>query len=107
MRVPFPFGVWGRMWNSIVSVPDYCLFIYFVFTETQNTMFMVILSVLCSTIGTSWGPSTPPGHKRVLDYWPPIIYIDMNDKKNESRQALLYFISSHCKKHDIKEVVSK
>ena len=28
VRVPFPFGVWGRMWNSIVSVPDHCLFIY-------------------------------------------------------------------------------
>ena len=27
--VPFPFGVYGRMWNSIVSVPDRCLFIYF------------------------------------------------------------------------------
>ena len=25
-RVPFPFGVWGRMWNSIVSVPDRCHF---------------------------------------------------------------------------------
>ena len=25
VRVPFPFGVWGRMWNSIVSVPDHCL----------------------------------------------------------------------------------
>ena len=29
--VPFPFGVKGRIWNSIVSVPDYCLFfIYYV-----------------------------------------------------------------------------
>ena len=27
--VPFPFGVYGRMWNSIASVPDHCLFIYF------------------------------------------------------------------------------
>ena len=27
--VPFPFGVEGRMWNSIVSVPDHCLFMYF------------------------------------------------------------------------------
>ena len=27
--VPFPFGVWERMWNWIVSLPDYCLFIYF------------------------------------------------------------------------------
>ena len=28
ISVPFPFGVWGRMWNSIVSVPDHCLFMY-------------------------------------------------------------------------------
>ena len=28
--VPFQFGVEGRMWKSIVSVPDHCLFIYFV-----------------------------------------------------------------------------
>ena len=27
--VPFPFGVYGKMRNSIVSVPDHCLFIYF------------------------------------------------------------------------------
>ena len=27
--VPFPFGVYGRIWNSIVSVPDHCLFICF------------------------------------------------------------------------------
>ena len=24
-----PFSVWGGMWNSIVSAPDHCLFIYF------------------------------------------------------------------------------
>ena len=29
VRVPFPFGVWDRMWNSIVSPPDHHLFIYF------------------------------------------------------------------------------
>ena len=29
VRVAFPFGVMGRMWNSIVWVPDHCLFIYF------------------------------------------------------------------------------
>ena len=28
VRVHFPFGVWGRVWNSIVSVPEHCLFIY-------------------------------------------------------------------------------
>ena len=27
--VPFLFGVKGRMWNSIVSVPDHCLCFYF------------------------------------------------------------------------------
>ena len=29
VRVLFPFGVWGTVWNSIVSVPGHCLFIYF------------------------------------------------------------------------------
>ena len=29
VRLTFPFGVWGRMWNSTVSVPDHCRFIYF------------------------------------------------------------------------------
>ena len=29
--VPFPFAVWDRMWNSIVSVSDHYLFVY-VFT---------------------------------------------------------------------------
>ena len=29
VSVPFQFGAEGRMWNSIVSVPDHCLFIYF------------------------------------------------------------------------------
>ena len=27
--VPFPYGVQGRMWNSIVSVADHYLLIYF------------------------------------------------------------------------------
>ena len=25
VRVPLPFDVWGRFWNSIVSVLDHCL----------------------------------------------------------------------------------
>ena len=42
VRVPFPFGVWGRMmWNSIVPIPDHCLFIYLLllkygFTVAEN-----------------------------------------------------------------------
>ena len=24
-----PFGVWGRMWNSVVSAPDHCHLVYF------------------------------------------------------------------------------
>ena len=27
--VPLPFGVWGGMWNSLVSAPDHCLFVHF------------------------------------------------------------------------------
>ena len=26
---PLPFGVCGGMWNSTVSAPDHCLFVYF------------------------------------------------------------------------------
>ena len=26
--VPFPYSVWRRKWNSIVSIPDHCRFIY-------------------------------------------------------------------------------
>ena len=33
--VPFPFGVQGRIWNSIVSVPNHCLFIYFTILQRQ------------------------------------------------------------------------
>ena len=33
VRVPFPFGVFGRVWNSIGTVPDHCLFICF---ESNN-----------------------------------------------------------------------
>ena len=41
VRVPFPIGVWGRMWNSIVSVPDLCLFVYL----TQYQYFRI--EVIC------------------------------------------------------------
>ena len=27
--VPFPYGISGRMWNSIASAPDHCLFMYY------------------------------------------------------------------------------
>ena len=33
--IPFPFSVYGRMWNSIVSVPDHCHF-YLLFDSRQN-----------------------------------------------------------------------
>ena len=35
VRVHLPFGVWDRMWNSIVSIPDHCIFIYFNFVMDQ------------------------------------------------------------------------
>ena len=41
VRVPFPFGVWGRMWNSILAVPDHCLFIYFLFVLFSSIWCMV------------------------------------------------------------------
>ena len=38
----FPFGGWGRLWNSIVSIPDHCLFIFVVlFQNLQSFMWYI------------------------------------------------------------------
>ena len=39
--VPFPFGVWGRMWNTIVSV----LFIAFL-----STLLMLVSKLVCKLV---------------------------------------------------------
>ena len=51
VRVPFPFGVWGRMWNSIVSVPDHYLFIYFGSMKSY-----VLIKVAASALSLSNSP---------------------------------------------------
>ena len=38
VHVPFPFGVWGRVRNSIVPVPDLCLFIYYVYVVKRSSL---------------------------------------------------------------------
>ena len=38
----FPFGVKGRKWNSIVSVPDHWLFIYFSYLTCETKVLGVI-----------------------------------------------------------------
>ena len=44
--VPFPFGVKGRIWNSIESVPNLCLFIYFILFFSQMPGMVFITSVV-------------------------------------------------------------
>ena len=44
VRVPFPFGVWGRVWNSIVSIPDHCHFIYLLSLVQQSSGTLADLS---------------------------------------------------------------
>ena len=41
LGVPFPFGILGRIWNSIVSIPDHCLFIYFAQILIMRLLFKV------------------------------------------------------------------
>ena len=43
--VPFPFGVWSRMWNSNVSVPDHCLYLLFNKTEF-DILILCLISLL-------------------------------------------------------------
>ena len=54
VRVPFPFGVWGRVWNSIVSVPDHCLFIYF---GSMTMFFFPLILKLYHTAQINWNYS--------------------------------------------------
>ena len=71
-RVPFPFGVWDRMCNSIVSVPEHCLFIYFTvpnvcqnrrpYEPSQEIMVLFVLRKLILQMGMR---SHPVG----LDVW--------------------------------------
>ena len=42
--VPFSFGVEGRMWNSIVSAPDHCLFIYIGVVDDVNSSVVFLVS---------------------------------------------------------------
>ena len=44
MLVPFLFGVWGGMWNSIVSAPDHSLIVYFS-QSTQASLMNIIYTV--------------------------------------------------------------
>ena len=40
--VPFPFGVWDRMWNSIGSVPEHCLLIcYSLMNQVLYSIFVL------------------------------------------------------------------
>ena len=45
VRVPFPFGVSGRVWNSIVSVPDNCLFIFYTVCPDLSIRILMIIMV--------------------------------------------------------------
>ena len=52
VRVPFPFGIWGRMWNSIVSVFDHYLFIYFKYQVTLGFInFQRLIQTTVDTYG--------------------------------------------------------
>ena len=44
MCVPFPFGVWGREWNSIVSFPDFYLPCLNKNTKQENPQNVVIVT---------------------------------------------------------------
>ena len=54
VRVAFLFGVLGRMWNSIVSVPEHCLFIYFSFLCNCSIQFMVGCTFSIKVMTSSW-----------------------------------------------------
>ena len=48
--VPFPFAVYGGVWNVVVSVPHHCLFIYFavstIYSNLVTDMSLVVTVIL-------------------------------------------------------------
>ena len=42
-------GVWGRVWNSIVSVPDHCFCIYLVTLQTSTECTAMAESIYVQT----------------------------------------------------------
>ena len=51
--IPFPFGVRERMWNSVVSVPDHCLFICF--NKNESCIFITfVISLLLQNLFSYW-----------------------------------------------------
>ena len=53
--IPLPFGVYGRMWNLIVSVPDHCLLIYFSIKFKNN---IITTALECSVVKLVEGVET-------------------------------------------------
>ena len=58
VSVPFPFGIWNRVWNSIVSVPDHCFFFYllrhmgmFIARHSIGSLLTVSFAVLIKCLG--------------------------------------------------------
>ena len=43
--VPLPFGVYGRLWNLIVLVPDHDLFIYFTLGKRKLAFIAISLQI--------------------------------------------------------------
>ena len=56
VHAPFPFGVWGRMWNSIVSVPDLCLFSFICFAKNLSQFWSEHLKTLCCCLKCVYTP---------------------------------------------------
>ena len=60
-----PLGVRGRMWNSIVSVPDHCRFIYF--SSSHRKPVPIAQYVGCPLRGTGgYGFDPGPRHTKVV-----------------------------------------
>ena len=57
-----PFGVLGRMWNSIVSVPDYCLYIFLSYEPPHDKT----NKMTCAPSEDSDKPGHPPSLVRVF-----------------------------------------
>ena len=65
VRVPFQFGVLGRVLNLFVSVPDHCLFMYLIEGKSSLFVAMCIFIVFLFKEGVIYKYLYPPSLTRI------------------------------------------
>ena len=70
VRVPFPLGVWGRVWNSIVSVRNHCFLSNFLdLTASEDIEKAAFENKTKTTNKAKMNPVRIQNHNKTMTRW--------------------------------------